>query len=354
MDRGIVVYAGKKVSLGIDVHVSFFVVSVVCEGVKVKQCRIAGRGEAVKEFISRFFWQASEVQSCYEAGYSGFWLHRYLVSEGIKNIVVHPASVEIEARNRIKTDKRDSLKLAIQLDAGRLKGIRVPSIEEEQRRLVTRTREQLMNAKRRVRTQIRMKLHQFGLVPVASKECLTETKIREVLLNTTVSEELKLGVSVLLKQWGTLDKELKSIQKVLAQQARTDPLEAVYRSIPGVGPIAARVLSNELGDMSQFPNERVLFSFTGLTPGEYSSGEKVYRGHISRQGSSRLRHILVEAAWVSIRKDTSLAQAFSRIARTRGKKRAIVAVARKLVGRIRAVLKTHGTCTEEVLYKKVA
>ena len=102
-----------------------------------------------------------------QAGYSGFWLHRKLVAAGIDCIVVHAASIEVSARDTVKTDKRDSLKIAQQLAAGRLRGVRVPTQEQEQqrRRLLTRTRDQLMNKKRRVMVQIRMRLHYFGLFP---------------------------------------------------------------------------------------------------------------------------------------------------------------------------------------------
>ena len=74
--------------------------------------------------------------------------------------------------------------------------------------------------------------------------------------------------------------------------------------------------------MSQFAKFRALYSFTGLTPGEHSSGDKVYRGHISRQGSSRLRHMLVEASWKAIGKDKVLREFYERVAAKRGKKRA--------------------------------
>ena len=95
--------------------------------------------------------------------------------------------------------------------------------------------------------------------------------------------------------------------------------------------------------MSQFSNERTLFSFTGLTPCEYSSGDKVQRGHISRRGSSRLRHVLVEAAWRAVREDSALKADFDRIAGRQNKKIAIVAIARKLVGRARAVMKNNSS-----------
>jgi transposase len=93
--------------------------------------------------------------------------------------------------------------------------------------------------------------------------------------------------------------------------------------------------------MHQSPNERALFSFTGLTPSEASRGDARRIGHISRQGAGRLRYVLIESAWVAIRKDPEFAATFERIALRAGKKRAIVAIARKLVGRIRAVIRTQ-------------
>lgn len=156
-----------RVYIGLDVHRAFFVASCVSEGVVVKRCRLPAKSEAVVSFIKKYF-PDSEVKTCYEAGFSGFWLHRELEAAGISNIVVHAASIEVAANDRVKTDKRDSLKMATQLSAGRLKGIRIPSLEEEHSRLLPRTREQLMRAKRRIQVQIRMRLHQFSLTPSAT------------------------------------------------------------------------------------------------------------------------------------------------------------------------------------------
>jgi transposase len=89
----------------------------------------------------------------------------------------------------------------------------------------------------------------------------------------------------------------------LRKQAQQDPLEKIYRELPGSGPLSVRELSNELGDLQQFSNAKRLHSFTGLTPSERSSGESIRRASISRQGNSRLRHILVEMAWRAIRQD---------------------------------------------------
>jgi transposase len=350
MNQENISYAGQKVSFGIDVHRNFFVMSAVHGGQLIKRSRMPSSGESVVRFIKQHFPEA-QARSCYEAGFSGFWLHRYLVSQGINNIVVNPASIEVEAHNRVKTDKRDSLKMASQLDSNRLRGIRIPSEEQERRRLLHRTREQLMRARTRARIQIRMKLHQFGLFPVGVTTVLT-SKLAKELIESVPIAELKIVLQALFSQWQHLNQELKKLEKEMMKQAGSDELEVVYRSVAGIGALIARVLSNELGDMSQFTNERALFSYTGLTPCEDSSGESIRRGHITRQGNSRLRQVLVEAAWRAIRKDPELRAAFECLARRRGKKIAIVAIARKLVGKIRAVLRTKGLY--KLGYKKAA
>lgn len=331
-------YAGKRVYIGIDVHRAFFVACCVCEGVIVKRCRMPAQSAAVMSLITQYFPEA-DVKTCYEAGYSGFWLHRELTGAGISNIVVHAASIEVAANDRVKTDKRDSLKMAEQLSAGRLKGIRIPSVAEERRRLLTRTREQLMRAKRRVQIQIRMRLHQFGMFPAEIKRVIRLADVEELLCK--MDGELQLSISCLYSEWKHLIEQVKELDKEIGARAENDPLISLYRGVPGIGPLTAQILSSELGDMSQFKNERALFSFTGLTPGEYSSGKSVHRGCISRQGSARLRHVLVEAAWKAIRQDTVLRAFFERIAVKSGKKRAIVAVARKLIGRVRAAVRAN-------------
>jgi transposase len=284
-------YAGKRVYIGIDVHRAFFVASCVCDGVVVRRVRMPPKSEAVISLIRKYF-PDSEVRTCYESG---------------------------------------------------LRGIRIPSVEQEHERLLTRTREQLMRAKRRAQIQIRMRLHQFGLFP-GHIERVIRLKDVDALLEK-VDGDLHFTISCLRAEWERLAVQVKEIDRKLLERSKQSPLDEIYRSVPGIGPLIARVLSSELGDLSQFPNERALFSFTGLTPGEYSSGNNVHRGSISRQGSSRLRHMLVEAAWKAIRKDKVLREFFERVAKKAGKKRAIVAVARKLVGRIRAAVRAS-TCYE--------
>ena len=343
-------YAGKEIFIGIDVHKSFYVMSAVCEGVVAMRSRIPAGAEQVLHFIKKYFSDA-KVKACYEAGFSGFGLHRALEAEGVENLLVHAAAVEVSSRDRVKTDKRDSKKLAVQLESGRLCGIRIPSEEQERARLLSRTRGQLVKSITRTRNQIRMKLHQFGLVDPNDQRVLSRKIVKDIL-GRGVSPELQMSVEVLLSSWENMLIQKRRLEKEFRKQAESDPIQAVWHSLPGFGPISSRSMADELGDMSQFPNERGLFRFTGLTPGEYSSGDKVRRGHISRQGSALLRQVLVEAAWRAIRQDEALREDFERIAARRGKKIAIVAIARKLVGRARAVFRTQEAY--QLGYKKAA
>lgn len=217
--------------------------------------------------------------------------------------------------------------------------LRAVLLSEESSRLLTRSREQLVKEKTRIRNQIRFKLHQYHIIPLEHKTVLTEKYVMKVLEEANLPVELRLVVESYLSIWNSITEQIKKIEKEMWHQAKDCPLEKVYRSASGIGPIAARTLANELGDMSQFKNERALFSYTGLTPAEYSSGEHRRLGHISRQGNIRVRRILTECAWVALRKDEKLAADFQRISKRAGRKRAIVAIARKLIGRIRAAIR---------------
>jgi len=333
-------YTGKTVFIGIDVHKKTYSLSCICENEIVKRDTLKASPERLKEYIDNYFAGAT-IKTVYEAGFSGFVLHRYLLSQGIENLVVHAASVEISARDRVKTDKRDSLKLAVQLSHGRLKAIFVPTQQREGYREVSRLRDKIARDKRRVGNRLKSLLFRQGLLNADDDEKVSKKWVEKVV-TFNCDDSIKYTIQVCADEWVYLSNKQKEIDKTLAKQALSDKkLEKIYRSSPGIGPVHARVLANELEDMSHFPNENSLFSFTGLTPSEYSSGQHKRQGHISRQGRSLLRKTLVQAAWKAIYKDPSLKFAYERIAMTSGKKRAIVGIARRLIGQIRSCFKSN-------------
>ena len=331
-------YSGKKVFVGIDVHKKTNVIVVYCENSLVKKWTSPANPESIAEQLNKFF-KGAEIYTAYEAGFSGFRLHRVLKAAGIQSIVIHAASVEIKSNDRVKTDKRDAKKIAEQLAVGRLRAIHVPTEGEEQRRSLSRGREQVVARRTGIGNQIKMKLHYLGIEIPCDKK-MSESLLQWVEKQQMATEHM-FAISELIDAWRQESKRIKRFDKKLAEQAAKDPLEKIYRSCPGIGAISARTLSNEIGDMSRFNNERQLFSASGLTPGEYSTGEHIRRGHISRQGAPRLRGLLVEAAWRAIAADSGLKGFYIRIAQRRDGKRAIVAVARKLLGRLRHCLKNH-------------
>jgi transposase len=334
-------YVGKAVFIGIDVHKKTYAVVARMEGALVKKWTTAASPQALAQQLLKYFAGAT-IYSAYEAGFSGFVLHRELEQYGIHNLVVNAAGIEVAANDRVKTDKRDAHKLSILLESKRLKGIRIPSEVEEAHRMLSRTRQQLVEDRTAVQNKIRMKFHQLGLIDEHENRRMSHTLVEE-LLDKSPSQELTMAINAYWRIWRSLDEEIKKIEAELKHQAQADPNEKIYRSVPGIGPLSARILSNELGDMSQFQNERQLSSFTGLTPSEHSSGEIIRRGHISRQGNSRVRGILIEIAWRAISKDKALAEFFERLFPRTGKTKAIVAVARKLIGRIRAAFQKGDT-----------
>lgn len=334
-------YVGKKVYVGIDVHKKNYKVYCICEGLRVKNWSSVADAERLAEQLSRYF-AGAQIQSGYEAGFSGFVLHRVLERKGITNYVINASSIQVSSRDRVKTDKRDAQKIAEHLSKGMVTSIRIPSEAEEKRRLLSRVREDIVGQITCLKNMSRMKLHQFGLIDASDDRGMSRKIVKAIMEQIKDSnKELNIVLQSFLDIWEAWSRKLIELKKELKKQAESDKLELIYRSVPGVGEVTSRILSNELGDMSQFRNERQLFSYTGLTPSESSSGEKVKKGHISRQGNSRVRHVLVEIAWRVIKIDEVLATSFGQIAARAGKKKAIVAIARRIIGRMRALFRNN-------------
>jgi transposase len=337
-------YTNKVVYVGIDVHKKTYSCVSICEKEVVKRDSMPAKPQLLLSYLKNTFASATSIKTAYEAGFSGFWLHRYLIEQGIDNIVVHPGSIEISSRNRVKTDKRDALKIATQLSAGRLRGVFVPSCRQEERRSVTRLRLNMVTLKHQIGAELKALLFTQNWIDKDDDTVLSQKWLSKKLSDIESSHHshyFKYSVNQYAQQWQQLNTRIKEINTMLKQQSQEDiGLQQIYESAPGIGLLSGRILANELGDMKQFHNEKQLFSFTGLTPAEHSSGEHTHLGHITRQGNPILRGILVEAAWKAILEDDNLGQIFQRLAKKSGKKRAIVGIARRLIGRLRSCIIT--------------
>jgi transposase len=330
------------VYVGVDVHKETYTVTCVCHKQIVKTATVQADPAGLAASLPRWF-PGATLYTAYEAGFSAFVLHRALTKAGIMNIVVNPASIAVAANDKVQTDRRDSKKLAIDLADGRLQGIYVPTEEEELARLLPRTRAQMVEHRATIARQIKAKLPQFGLIAPAKRRLISNRSLREIEA-WPLPPDLRVSLTFLAEQWRFATHQLIEMRRLLREQAQAHAAIAkVYRSVPGIGEVVARTFATELGDMTRFANERALCSYTGLTPSAYSSGPSVRRGHMSRQGSSRVRHLLIETAWRALPRDAVLKEIFDRLAATRGTKRAIVAIARRLIGRIRACFRQGTT-----------
>jgi transposase len=165
-------YTGECVYVGVDVHKETYTVTCVCHKQIVKTATVQAEPAGLAASLPRWF-PGATLYSVYEAGFSVFVLHRVLTKAGISNIVVNPASIAVAANDKVKTDRRDSKKLAIDLADGRLRGIYVPPEAEELARLLPRTRAQIVEHRATMARQIKAKLHQCGLIAPASRRMIS-------------------------------------------------------------------------------------------------------------------------------------------------------------------------------------
>lgn len=331
-------YTDKTVYVGIDVHKNSYSVTAVCDKQIVKKDRLAASPLQLIEYCKNKF-RGAKIVTAYEAGFCGFSLHRALDSAGIDSCVVHPAGIEVASRERVKNDRGDSIKISTQLADGRLEGIYIPTIQREGYREISRLRETFVCKRVTTAAQIKSFLHRQGLFTELEDRVLSKSRVIG-LMKRDYGADLTYTLRTLCEEWLYLTEQIKKIEERLKEQAGEDiSIEKTYRSLPGIGPTVARVLANELGDLSQFSNEKKLFSYVGLTPKEHSSGEHRWLGHISRQGKGIVRKMLVQAAWRAIKDDKGLNKRYTELSQRVGGRRAIVAIARVMIGYARSCFK---------------
>jgi len=285
-------------------------------------------------------WHPSQVLVVYEAGFSGFWLHDEVVAWGGACIVVPPSRIPVESGNRIKTDRRDSAKLAQLAATGQVARVWVPTLCQRQDREVLRERRRMVRQIRQVQCQIKALLHCYGLEVPCRPGRWSLVFVSRLWQLRFASESMQESFGRLLQRYQFLRDQIAAQTKLVRVMAGGEDYSekvAWLSSLPGIGVLTAMELLVELGDISRFERADQVAAYVGLTPSEYSSGASVHRGHISRCGKAAVRSRLVEASWIAIRYDHELATVYVRLRARCGGKRAIVAVARRLLLRVRRV-----------------
>ncbi len=325
--------------VGIDLHKHRWHVTIRTFDIELFSASIPGTWEALQRVLARY--TGYQLQAVYEAGYFGFRLHDHLVAHGIPCLVTPPSLVPQEYGNRVKTDRRDSSKLAHLLAKGMLKRVWVPSEEERYHRQVVRRRRQLVRDRVRIQSRIKAELRFHGIQLEEPRGRWTQiyfTNLRHVNFGNHWMQE---SFNRLLEQYeffsAQIDRQTQLLRD-LSETAQYRERVEILQSIPGIGLISAMEVLLELQDVSRFRRAEKLAAYVGLTPSQYSSADKVRMGRITGIGRNTLRAILVEASWILISKDQAMREKYERIKIRSGGKRAIVAIARTLLLRMRRML----------------
>jgi transposase len=301
----------------------------------------------------------------YEAGPCGFVLQRHFSALGWHCDVVAPSSIPRASGERIKTDRRDAMKLARLARSNDLAVVRVPGPADEAVRDLVRARDDAVREQRNGRHRLKALLLRNG-IPYAGKSSWTAAHLRWLATLKMEHSAQQIGLQEYLhsitESAARIVRLEQAMRDTLPEWSLT-PLVQALQAMRGVKLIAAITLVAELQDFLRFETARQLMAYVGLVPGEHSSGPKRRQGSITKAGNSAARRMLVEVAWhyqhgprvspiIATRQDqlpkavTDIAWAaqlrlnakFKRlVARRLMKTKAVVAIARELTGFVWAI-----------------
>jgi len=289
--------------IGLDTHKEFNEVAYIEEhrgAQPVHLGRFSSSKVAVQKLVRQFEskYPGATLHFVYEAGPCGYWIYRLITSLGHCCYVVAPSLIPKKPGEKIKTDKRDALKLAKLLKSEDLTPIYVPEPEDEAVRDLSRAREiameDLKDAKYQLKAlMLRNNINYKGTANWSQKHLrwLTELVLPHPAQHIVLQEFLQT-ITERISRLERLDNELTHH----VHQWRYYPVVKAIQAMRGVRLLVATGVVAELGDLSRFDHPRKLMSYLGLVPSEHSSGGKRHIGAITKCGNGRARRLLVEGA----------------------------------------------------------
>jgi transposase len=335
-------FIDQKFFIGLDVHDRFWKVTIRCNGMPLKTFSMNPSPPELAQYMTKHY-PGGSYYSVYEAGFCGFWVHRELCALGFHNIVINPADVPTSGKEKTnKNDKRDSRKLARELENGSLEAIYVPTEPQQQRRSLCRLRFRTVENCKRVKNRLKGLLHYYGYhIPSHTEMPHWSGKFIQWL------KALKFAhapgndyLQFALEELANHRQRLTAITRQLRRYSREPELAPTFQclhSVSGIGFITAITLLTELIDMARFKTFDDTACFVGLIPSEHSTGGNDNSAGITSRRNKYLRPLLIEAAWVAVREDPAMTQAFHQLTKRMTPQRAIIRMAKKLLRRIRHV-----------------
>jgi transposase len=285
-----------------DVHAETIAVAVAEPDGEVRSLgTIANRAESVRKLVKKLG-PAEHLRACYEAGPTGYVLYWQLTELGVECAVIAPTLVPVKAGDRVKTDRRDALKLARSYRSGDLTPVWVPDEGSEALRDLVRAREAAKQDQLRARHRLSKFLLRTGQRPAPGIKAWTQAYmvwVQQIRYAQMAQEATRLDCLHEVEHMGERVARLEQAIAEAVKLASPQIQEVVkgLQALRGIAQISAVTIAVELGNISRFEGARQLMGYSGAVPSEDSSGKRKQRGSITKTGNAHLRRIAVEAAW---------------------------------------------------------
>lgn len=288
--------------IGMDVHKETIDIALATNRLNGKirhYGRIPNRIDTLDKLTAKLRREAGTLKFVYEAGPCGFGLYRHLTRKKHHCAVVAPSLIPKKPGDRVKTDRRDAMRLAQLYRAGDLEPIHIPSVDDEAIRDLSRAREDAMLDQKAARQRLKSFLLRHD-IRYEGRANWNEAHLRwltELILPTPAQQIVFQEYVNTVTERTRRTERLERLLREQVQDWHFAPVVAALQALRGVRFINAVTLVAELGDLTRFDNPRQLMCFLGLVPSQHSSGERTRLGPITKSGNRHARRNLIEAAW---------------------------------------------------------
>lgn len=318
-----------RLFIGLDVSLAKTAICVISEhGQIMKEAQVASEPEALVTWIGEL--DGSIAAIGLEAGPLSQWLHKGLTDAGRDVVLMETRQVKGALKAMpIKTDRRDAEGIARLLHLGWFRPVHCKSVSAQEVRAVLGARKAVQQGMIALEMSLRGLLRNFGLKVGAISRGRFELRIRELTVGNPM---LEAATEPMLRARACLRQELAGLERRVRHLAQNDPVSHRLMSMPGIGAVVALTFQSAVDDPARFTSSKKVGPWVGLTPSRNQSGERDVSGGITKAGDVNLRRALCQAATVMMHRGRStwLRTWAAQVARRRGAKRAMVALARRI------------------------
>lgn len=333
-------FKGQDFYIGLDVHKKSWSVAIRNNGLLLRRFSMDPSLVKLKDYLDRHYPEGT-FHAAYEVGFCGFWICRAFRDMGINCMVVHPPDVPTAHKEKDrKADPVDASKLARELEKGELKSVYIPDEDDQHLRSLCRLYRKAVQDCTRVKNRIKSHLHFNGVTLPKEGSYWSGRMLAHLEVLFLDNGPARDYLLLCLDEHQYCKQRITTILTRARHYVRCDRGNSIFQNlltIPGIGFKSAITLYTEIINIRRFPRFENLKSYVGLVPSTSASGETEYSRGLTCRGNKLLKYVLIESAWVAIRKDPALLLSFNKLISRMKKQEAIVRIAVKLLRRIRHV-----------------